>query len=68
MRRVVDDRVSRRTAWQIARDHDWNTLLEAEYLAVTRLQSDALAAVNPGLAAKAEGVVPPALFGPLVSE
>jgi predicted nucleic acid-binding protein len=32
--RLLGDRVSRRTAWQIAREHDWDTLRDAEYLAV----------------------------------
>jgi hypothetical protein len=31
---LLGDRVSRRTAWRIAREHDWNTLHETEYLAV----------------------------------
>jgi predicted nucleic acid-binding protein len=35
--RLLGDRVSRRTAWQVAREHDWSTLRDAEYLAVTRL-------------------------------
>ena len=33
--RLLGDRVSRRTAWQIAREHSWDTLRDAEYLAVT---------------------------------
>ena len=49
---------SRATAWRIARDHDWDTLRDAEYLAVTRLQADALVTVDPTLAAKAQQVVP----------
>lgn len=56
--RLLGDRVSRRTAWQIARAHDWDTLHDAEYLAVARLQADALVTVDPELAAKAEGVTP----------
>lgn len=56
--RLLGDRVSRRTAWRIARDHDWDTLRDAEYLAVARLQADALVTVDPGLAAKASGIVP----------
>ncbi|HEY4571797.1 MAG TPA: hypothetical protein VIH10_20145 [Kribbella sp.] len=56
--RVLGDRVSRWTAWKIARQHDWETLRDAEYLAVTRLQADALVTVDPELLAKAEGVVP----------
>ena len=45
--RLLGDRVSRRTAWQIAREYDWDTLREAEYLAVTRVQADALVTVDP---------------------
>jgi hypothetical protein len=56
--RVLGDRVSRRTAWRIAREQGWDTIGEAEYLAVTRLQADALVTVDPALAAKAKGVVP----------
>jgi predicted nucleic acid-binding protein len=55
--RLLGDRVSRRTAWQIAREHDWDELRDAEYLAMTRLQADALMTIDSGLAAKAENVV-----------
>ena len=56
--RLLGDRVSRRTAWRIAMDHDWSSIKDAEYLAVAKLQADALVTVNPELAAKAQGVVP----------
>lgn len=56
--RLLGDRVSRRTAWRLAREHDWDTLRDAEYLAVTRLQADALVTVDPELAAVARDVVP----------
>ncbi len=56
--RLLGDRVSRGTAWRIARERGWDTLRDAEYLAVTRLQADALVTVDPDLAAKADGVVP----------
>jgi predicted nucleic acid-binding protein len=56
--RLLGDRVSRRTAWKIAREHDWETTYDAEYLAVTRLQADALVTVDPALATKAKDVVP----------
>ncbi len=56
--RLLGDRVSRATAWRIARQQDWDTLHDAEYLAVTRLQADALVTVDPGMAAKAENIVP----------
>jgi predicted nucleic acid-binding protein len=56
--RLLGDRVSRRTAWKIARERGWDTTYDAEYLAVTRLQADALVTVDPALAAKAAGIVP----------
>jgi predicted nucleic acid-binding protein len=56
--RLLGDRVSRRTAWRIARERDWDKLRDAEYLAVTRLQADALVTVDPRLAARARDVVP----------
>ena len=55
--RLLGDRVSRRTAWQVARQHDWDTLRDAEYIALTRLQADALVTVDPRLAAAARGTV-----------
>ena len=55
--RLLGDRVSRRTAWQIAREHGWETTYDAEYLAVAKLQADALVTVAPVLAAKAKDVV-----------
>ena len=55
--RLLGDRVSRGTAWKLARERDWGTLRDAEYLAVTRLQADALVTVDPHLAGKAENVV-----------
>lgn len=35
--RLLGDRVSRRTAWKIAREHGWESTHDAEYLAITRL-------------------------------
>ena len=55
--RLLGDRVSRRTAWRIAREQDWDTLRDAEYLAVTRLQADALT-VDARMAALAVSQVP----------
>jgi predicted nucleic acid-binding protein len=65
--RLLGDRVSRRAAWQIARQHDWDTLRDAEYLAVTRLQADALITVDANLAAIARDRVPVAAVGDLLS-
>lgn len=56
--RLLGDRVSRRTAWQIARKQGWPTLEVAECLAVTRLQADALATIDPVMQAAAAGIVP----------
>ena len=55
--RVLGDRVSRRTAWKIARQHGWETTFDAEYLAVCQLQADALITIDPVLIALASGVV-----------
>ena len=56
--RLLGDRVSRRTAWRIAREQGRETVAEAEYLAVAKLQADALITIDPELATKARGVVP----------
>lgn len=56
--RLLGDRVSRRTAWKIARAKGWDTTFDAEYLAVCQLQADALITIDPVLAAQADGVVP----------
>ena len=56
--RVLGDRVSRRSAWRIAREHNWPSTRDAEYLAIAKLQADALIATDPELAAKASGLVP----------
>jgi predicted nucleic acid-binding protein len=56
--RLLGDRVSRRTAWKIASEQGWETTLDAEYVAVTRLQADALVTIDPVLTAKARDLVP----------
>jgi predicted nucleic acid-binding protein len=65
--RSLGDRVSRRRAWRIAREHDWNTLRNAEYLAITQLQADALSTVDPNLGAAARDVVTVVGIGDLLS-
>ena len=55
--RLLNDRVSRRMAWQIARHNNWATTFDAEYLAVAKLQADALVTVDAAMAAKAASVV-----------
>jgi predicted nucleic acid-binding protein len=66
--RLLGDRVSRRTAWKIAREHGWDSTLDAEYLAVCKLQADALITIDPALAAKAADIVPLAPVAALVAD
>lgn len=56
--RLLGDRVSRRTAWRIAREQGWGDLVEAEYVAVTRLQADALVSVDMEVARRLQSLVP----------
>ncbi len=56
--RLLGDRVSRRVAWQIARELRLDSTVDAEYLAVTRLQADLFVTVDPAARARAAGVVP----------
>jgi predicted nucleic acid-binding protein len=56
--RLLGDRVSRRVAWDLARENGWDDLGDSEYIAVARLQADALVTTDRSLAAKAEGLVP----------
>ena len=66
--RLLGDRVSRRTAWRIAREKGWETTYYAEYLALTKLQGDALVTVDPALAAKAKNLVPLAQLEALTTD
>lgn len=63
--RLLGDRVSRSNAWKIARQCA-TSIRSAEYLAVTRLQADALVTVDATLTAMAEGVVPVAALDELL--
>src|SRR3954471_3354847 len=56
--RYLSDRVSRATAWRISDQLGLQETYLAEYLAVAQLQADALIALDPALAAAAEGLVP----------
>jgi predicted nucleic acid-binding protein len=55
--RLLNDRVSRANAWRIAEQLDLPDTVLAEFLAVTKLQADALVTLDPELARLAEGVV-----------
>ena len=65
--RLLGDRVSRRVAWKIARDLGWETTFDAEYLAVCKLQADALITIDQNMAAKAANIVPLASVAALVA-
>jgi predicted nucleic acid-binding protein len=65
--RLLGDRVSRHTAWRIARERGWDAIGDAEYLAVAQLQADALITVDASLARRADGIVPLASLDALTS-
>ncbi|WP_460775577.1 hypothetical protein [Microbacterium sp. GXF7504] len=56
--RLLGDRVSRMTAFRLARRFDEPEIGSLEYLAVATLQADALVCEDTVLAARAEGLVP----------
>lgn len=55
--RFLGDRALQRQAWKLAEQHGWETTVDAEYVALTTLQGDALVATNPELARTAAGIV-----------
>lgn len=63
--RALNDRVSRRVAWDLARERGWDSVRDAEYVAVARLQADALITADPRLASAAEGIIPVAALADL---
>ncbi len=65
--RLLGDAVLRRTAWRYADELGSASTYGAEYLALTRLQGDALVALDPELAAAAAGHVPTASFEALLT-
>ncbi len=55
--RLLGDRMSRRTAWNIAVRQGWDELRDAEYISVVKLQADALVTSDARLAARASAIV-----------
>lgn len=55
--RLLGDAVLRRTAWDVATELGWASTYDAEYVALTRLQADALVTADAGFARRVEGVV-----------
>ena len=60
--RLLGDRVSQSTAWKIADQLSWPDTLDAEYIALTQLQADALITLDAEFAAAAKGLVAIAPF------
>jgi indolepyruvate ferredoxin oxidoreductase alpha subunit len=65
--RLLGDAVLRRNAWQLADRLGWAETYDAEYVALTRLQADALVTLDTGLARRVEGIVPTATIEALCS-
>jgi predicted nucleic acid-binding protein len=65
--RLLGDRVLQRVAWNVAESLGWPDTLDAEYVALTKLQADALVTLDAQLAAVAERVVPVAPYAALAA-
>ncbi len=58
--RLLGDAVLRRRAWDIAEQLGWAETYDAEYVALTQLQADALVTMDSELAYRVDGIVPTA--------
>jgi predicted nucleic acid-binding protein len=55
--RLLGDAVLRRRAWELADQLGWASTYNAEYLALTQLQADALVTLDSKLARSVKGIV-----------
>jgi predicted nucleic acid-binding protein len=55
--RLLGDAVLRRRAWEVADQLGWDSTYDAEYVALTQLQADALVTTDKQLARKVKGLV-----------
>src|SRR5665213_1711016 len=55
--RLLGDGVLRRRAWEVADQLGWASTYDAEYVALTQLQADALVTLDAELARSVEGIV-----------
>jgi predicted nucleic acid-binding protein len=55
--RLLGDAVLRRRAWELADQLRWASTYDAEYVALTQLQADALVTLDAELARSVEGIV-----------
>jgi predicted nucleic acid-binding protein len=60
--RLLGDRVLQQFAWDYAERLRWEDTYMAEYVALTKLQADALVTLDPGLARAAGSLVPVASY------
>jgi predicted nucleic acid-binding protein len=58
--RLLGDGVLRRRAWDVADRLGWASTYNAEYVALTELQADALITLDTELARSLEGIIPTA--------
>ena len=65
--RLLGDAVLRRRAWDLAEQLGWAETYDAEYVALTLLQADALVTSNTELARRVEGIVTTATIDALTS-
>jgi predicted nucleic acid-binding protein len=65
--RLLGDAVLRRRAWELADRLGWASTYDAEYVALTQLQADALITLDPELARSVEGIVATAPIDELLS-
>jgi predicted nucleic acid-binding protein len=55
--RLLGDAVLRRRAWELADQLGWASTYDAEYVALTQLQADALVTLDADLARSVQGIV-----------
>lgn len=55
--RLLGDAVLRRRAWEVADQLGWASTYNAEYVALTQLQGDALVTLDAGLARSVRGII-----------
>ena len=55
--RLLGDRVLQNVAWRVAERLGWSDTLDAEYVALTQLQADALITLDPKLAHAVKDIV-----------
>jgi predicted nucleic acid-binding protein len=55
--RLLGDAVLRRRAWDLAEQLGWASTYNAEYVALTQLQADALVTLDANLARSVRGIV-----------